>query len=247
MRRVRLATFALVLWCAGATSLPVRADSTADAVMAKVRAYLGWTLGDGHIGTIRIKGRISQQSTFDEICEPERFVQYDTGVDSGRPFMVTSGQGYARVSHAGAARELPGDVGADAFTQSLLLCNAFAAYPATMVADIDVSQTALAGDTAIVALHIPSEPAVLLAVRPESGEITSVVVDGIATYVPAGLKSVDGTRKMYTVWKRKVSEVATSDMLVSSLQLNVAVDESIFTPKAIDVAPPPDPALLINF
>ncbi|HVS46618.1 MAG TPA: hypothetical protein VMS32_08130 [Verrucomicrobiae bacterium] len=49
------------------------------------------------------------------------------------------------------------------------------------------------------------------------------------------------------MWKREVSEVATSDMLVSSLQLNVAVDESIFTPTALDVAPPPDPAPVIAF
>ncbi|HVS46619.1 MAG TPA: hypothetical protein VMS32_08135 [Verrucomicrobiae bacterium] len=181
MMRVRLASFAMALWCVGAGSLPVRADTTADAVMAKVRAYLGWTLGDGHIETIRVKGRIGQQSTFDEICEPERFVQYDTGIDSGRPFVVTSGQGYARVSHAGLARGLPGDLAADAFTQSLLLCNAFSAYPATMVADIDVTGTALRSDTVLVSLHIPSEPAVLLAVRRETGEVTSVVVDGIST------------------------------------------------------------------
>lgn len=230
-----------------AGSAPVHADDDAAALLGKYKAFMGWTLGDGSVSSIRIKGRIADQSSFDQICQPDRYAQYNIGLQSGRPFLVEGGIGSAWISHAGQAKDLPESVGQDAFTQYLLLCNAFALYPGTIIGKIAPAGTNSRTGCALVALRIPKEPLVILAINKDTGELTSVVIDGIASYDAADIRNIDGKRKIYTRWKRKISDSATADLVISAVQVNVRVDPSLFSRTAIDVPPPPDPSKLVTF
>jgi hypothetical protein len=226
---------------------PVRADDAADAVLAKYRSYVGWSLGDGATSAIRIKGRIADLSTFDETCQGSRFAQFNTGIQSGRPFLVSGGEGEAWVSHAGVPKDFPTSIAQDNFTQAVLLCNAFALYPGRIVVEVSGTGAKFPSGFAVVALSIPNEPAVLLTISKDTGELTSVVVNRIASYVPADLKKIDEKRKIYTRWKRLLEGDKTADMLISTLQINVSVDPAIFARTAFDVPPPPDPATPVQF
>src|SRR3977135_4208622 len=79
------------------------AHSSGDAVLAKYRAYLGWTLGDASTHSLRITGQIADLNSFDEICEHGRFASFDIGSKSGRSFLAASDQGSVWTTHAGVA------------------------------------------------------------------------------------------------------------------------------------------------
>jgi hypothetical protein len=66
------------------------ADASGDAVLAKYRAFVGWTLGDASVTALRITGKIADLSRFDETCQPGRFAQFNVGLSSGRSFLVAS-------------------------------------------------------------------------------------------------------------------------------------------------------------
>jgi hypothetical protein len=236
----------LGLLALGGSPQPVRADDAADALLAKYRSFVGWSLGDGSVNALRIKGQIAELSTFDETCQGTRFAQFNTGLRSGRPFLVAGGEGTGWVSHAGEAKDFPKEVAQDTFTQALLLCNAFARYPGRIVVETSGTANFPAG-FALVALSIPNEPMVSLMISKDTGQLTSVVVDGIASYEPADLKNIDAKRKIYTRWKRLMPGSGSADMLISTLQLNVTVDPAIFSRTANDAAPPPDPATPVRF
>jgi hypothetical protein len=245
MKRLIVSLSVAVLGLAG-SALPARADDAADALLAKYRSFVGWSLGDGSVNAVRIKWQIADLSTFDETCQGTRFAQFNTGLRSGRPFLVGGNENGAWVSHAGEAKDFPKEMAQDNFTQSLLLCNAFARYPGRIVAETAGTAKFPAG-FALVALAIPNEPRVMLGISKDTGRLTSVVVDGIASYEPADLKDIDGKRKIYTRWKRLMPGSGSADMFISTLQLNVTVDPAIFSRTANDVAPPPDPAPPIRF
>ena len=235
---------ALIL--AGAPT-PVHADDEGAALMKKYAAFMGWTLGDGSVDSIRIRGKIADQSSFDEICEPDRYAQYNVGLQSGRPFLVEGGVGSGWISHAAQPRDLPEALGQDIFTQYLLVCNAFAAYPATVVATVAAKGTNSGTGYALVALSIPKEPTVILSINKDTGLVTSIVIDGIATYQPADLKNIDDKRKLFTRWKRVTSDTSSVDLVISAAQINAKVDPSIFERTAVDSAPPLDPSGLVTF
>lgn len=245
MRLIVLSLVASAFLLTGGAA-PVRADSEAAALLEKYKAFMGWTLGDGSVNSIRIKGQIADQSRFDEICEPGRFAQYNVGIQSGRPFLVGGSAGLAWVSHAGDARDLPEVVGQDAFTQYLLVCNAFASYPATIISSVAPSGTNSRAGYALVGIAIPKEPAVILSINKDTGQITSVVIDGIASYEPADLKNIDDKRRIYTRWKR-ISDNETADLVIKSLQWGMNVDPAIFARNALDTPPPADSTAVVNF
>jgi len=224
-----------------------RADDAGEQLLAKYRSFMGWTLGDGAINAIRIKGRIADQASFEEVCEPSRFAQYNVGLQSGRPFLVETSEGNGWVSHAGEAKDFPRSMAEDTFAQSLLLCNSFASYPATLVMNIAGSGTKWPMGFGVVSLSIPREPSVLLVINKQTGEITSVVIDGGASYDVAGMRYIDATHRIYTRWKRKLPDNTTGDMVITAIQLNVKVDEMIFARSALDTPPPPDPAPPVTF
>lgn len=250
-KRVAKVFFLAVAMFAPTTSIAVAKPASpapdAAALMAKFRTFMGWTLGDGSVLAIRIKGRIADQSTFDEICEPSRFAQFSVGTASGRSFLVESGPGWGWVSHAGQPNDLPAAMAADAFTEGLLLCNAFTtAYPAVALTIDTKGSKGSRGQAILVGLSIPNEPTVFLQIDKQTGALITVIVDNIATYRPAGLKDIGGGRKIYTIWKRETSDTTTADMVISSIQLNVTVDPKIFYRTALDAPPPPDPAPTVN-
>ena len=224
-----------------------RADESGEQLLAKYRSFMGWNLGDATINAIRIKGRVADQSTFDEICKPSRFAQYNIGLQSGRSFLVESDEGSGWISHQGQAKDFPPPIAQDVFTQSLLLCNAFGSYPATLVSNIAGSGTKWPMGFGVVALSIPREPAVLLAINKQTGELTSVVIDGIASYDAAGLRSIDATHRIYTRWKRKLPDDTTADMVITAVQLNIEVDEAIFARSTQDTPPPRDAVPPVTF
>jgi hypothetical protein len=228
---------------------PVRsaADTDGDAALAKYRAFIGWTLGDSTTQAIRIAGREADLSTFDEICEPKRFAQFNVGIQSGRAFLVATDSNSVWVSHDGNAKTLPDQLAADELTQSLLLCNAFADYPATLISHVDAQGTNSKSGYSIVLVQPPKAPPLILSINMDTGELTSVVVQDTATYKPAGLKSIDAHKKIYTRWERELPDNSTADMTISQIQLNVSVDQTIFTPQAPDVPPSPDPAPVVKF
>jgi len=223
-----------------------RADESGEHLLAKYRSFMGWNLGDATVNAIRISGRIADQSTFDEICKPSRFAQYNVGLQSGRSFLVESDEGSGWISHQGKAKDLQPSVAQDVFTQSLLLCNAFGSYPATLVSNIAGSGKWPMG-FGVVALSIPREPTVLLAINKQTGELTSVVVDGTASYDVAGLRNIDATHRIYTRWKRKLPDDTTADMVITAVQLNVQVDETIFARSTQDTPPPRDAVPPVTF
>lgn len=223
------------------------APDDAAAILAKYRTYIGWTLGDNAIRSVRIKGRIADQSTFDEICEPSHFAQYNRGIQSGRPFLVSLAEGSGFISHDGTPSDFPTTVAEDAFTLSLLLCNAFALYPADMAVDVASAGTNSRSGYAVIALFVPHEPLVLVSINKDTGDLTSVAVNGIASYEPSDLKSIGGGRKIFTRWKRLGPSGTSEDATISAIQLNVRADPAIFARNAVDVPPPADPAPITRF
>ncbi len=223
------------------------ADPSGDSVLAKYRAFVGWTLGDTNAESIRITGKIAGLTDFDETCQPDRFAQFNIGLSSGRPFLVASDGRSVWVSHDSVAHDLPNDVAQDELTQSLLLCNAFATFPATVVGEVAPAGTNSKSGYTLLSIQAPNAPPIIMSVNDDTGEPTSVVVNGIATYAPADLEAIDCKRKIYTRWKRQLPDGSTADMTISTLQLNVAADPAIFTRQAIDIAPSPDPAPVIGF
>jgi hypothetical protein len=246
MRRSWLRLGLAVLCCAAVFG-PARADDEGERLLAKYRNFIGWTVGDAAINAIRIKGRVADLSSFDEICEPSRFAQYNVGLRSGRPFLVESSAGSGWVSHAGAARDLPLATAQDEFAQSLLLCNAFASYPATLVMNVGTSRAAVPRGFGVVSLSIPHEPNVDLMIDKQTGALTSVVIDGVASYDVADLRTIDATHRIYTRWKRKLPDGTTGDMVITAIQLNVRVDDAIFMRSALDSPPEPDVAPTVTF
>jgi hypothetical protein len=240
----------MLLLCAAATValLPTAAfaDPSGDAVLAKYRAFVGWTLGDTGTRSLRITGQIADLNSFDDICEHGKFAQFDIGSKSGRSFLVASDLGSVWVSHAGVANNLPDQIAKDALTENLLLCNDFANYPSTLVSTIDSGTNSKAGYSVVV-VQPPNAPAIIISINNDTGEPTSFVINGIATYEPADLKPIDATRKIYTRWKRVLPDGSTADMTLSTLQLNVAVDPAIYARQALDVPPSPDPAPIVHF
>ncbi|HET7815154.1 MAG TPA: hypothetical protein VFL13_12360 [Candidatus Baltobacteraceae bacterium] len=142
------------------------------------------------------------------------------------------------MSHLGEAKVLPAEGAADAFTQSMLLCNAFASYPATTVAE--------RAKFIVVSLAIPNEPAVLVSINKDTGEIGSAAIQGIASYRPMALKSIDARHRIYTQWKRMVSEDEGATMSVTSIQLNPKVSPDVFT-SPMDSPPAQTPDGVVHF
>jgi hypothetical protein len=241
----------VLLLCAAGTIafLPSAAlsDSDGDAVMAKYKAYVGWTLGDAGTQSLRITGQIADLNSFDETCEHGRFAQFDIGSTSGRPFLVASDQGSVWISHAGTANNLPDQIAKDALTESLLLCNDFADYPSTIVSTIDSAGTNSKAGYSVVAVQPPNTPAIIISINNDTGEPTSFVINGVATYEPADLRSIDTTHKIFTRWKRMLPDGSSSDMTISTLQLDVAVNPAIYARQALDVPPSSDPAPIVHF
>jgi hypothetical protein len=239
------------LLCAAGTIalLPTAAaaDSNGDAVLAKYRAYVGWTLGDTGTQSLRITGQIADLNSFDAICEHGKFASFDIGSKSGRSFLVASDQSSVWISHAGVANTFPDDVAKDVLTENLLLCNDFASYPSTIVSTIDSAGTNSKTGYSVVAVQPPNTPAILISINNDTGEPTSFVINGVATYEPADLRPIDATRKIFTRWKRVTPDGSNADMTISTLQLNVAANPSIYARQALDVPPSPDPASIVHF
>jgi hypothetical protein len=238
----------------GLSNSPSYADSTAstptqsgDAILAKYRAFMGWTLGDPSARSLRITGQIADLSRFDETCELGRFAQFNVGLSSGRPFLVASNQGSVWVSHDGVPRNLPDEAAQDVLTQTLLLCNALGTYPSTIVSNVAPAGTNSKTGYAIIAVQPPNTPPILISINKDTGEPTSFVINGIATYTPADLKPIDSSRRIYTRWKRELPDGTTGDMTISTLQVNVASDPAIFSRQAKDVPPATDPAPVVRF
>jgi hypothetical protein len=223
------------------------ADSSGDAALAKYKTYVGWTLGDAGTRSLRITGKIADLNSFDEICEHGRFAQFDIGSQSGRSFLVASDQGSVWISHGGVANTFPDQVAKDALTENLLLCNDFANYPSTVISTVDSPGTNSKTGYSVVAVQPPNTPAIIITINNDTGEPTSFVIDGIATYEPADLKSIGATRKIFTRWKRVLPDGSTADMTISTLQLNVIVNPAMYTRQALDVPPSPDPAPIVHF
>jgi hypothetical protein len=232
---------------AGSAALEGGANNSGEAILAKYRAFMGWTLGDPGSRSMRIAGQIADQSRFDEICEPGRFAQFNIGLASGRPFLVAGDQGSVWVSHDGVPHYMPSTMAQDSITETLLLCNAFAAYPSTIVSEVALAGTNSKSGYAVVAVQPPNTAAIILSINKDTGEPTSFVINGIATYTPADLRPIDSKRRIYTRWKRLLPGGTTADMTISKLQLNVAIDPSIFSQHSKDVPPAPDPAPVVSF
>jgi hypothetical protein len=224
-----------------------RAAGDADAVLAKYRAFVGWTLGDASVQSLRVTGRIADLSTYDDLCDASRFAQFNTGLVTGRTFLLQGDSAGVRISHGGDSKTLPPNLRADAFTQNMLLCNAFSSYPATLVAQVAPNGTASGSGFAVVALSIPDEPVVLVSINEDTGAITSVAIEGIATYEPAALRNIDAKHRIYTQWKRAVSDSGqTAVMSITTVQLNPNINPDVFR-TALDAPPPQDAAGVVRF
>jgi hypothetical protein len=235
-----------VIFAIAITGRNASADDAAP-VLAKYRALVGWTLGDGSVQTLRLTGRVADLTTYDDICEASRFAQFNTSLSSGGVFLLQGDSSGVRISHLGESKDLPTQASADAFTQSMLLCNAFASYPATIITEITAKGKVSQTHFAVVALSIPNEPAILMSINESTGEIKSVAIKGIASYEPTALKSIDGQHRMYTQWKRIVSDDGTTAVMsVSSVQLNPQVNQEVFS-SSLDLPPPQAPTGVVHF